>query len=273
MYQGEPSVGQANNDSGSLCLLHMDAIRKDGGTQTRRSLDESVVRHYCALLQAETEFPPLRVWFDGTNFWLVDGFHRLAAAEKAGFKEVTAYIHHGPLEAAVWDSLSANSQHGLPRKRSEMLDVIQRALCHTNAVSLSNVEIARHLGVAEKTVRRWRRRLSSARAEDAIRQVTRNGRAYTIRTANIGSHRKPLRSGHKSFKQLAFEMNEMKTAASPACQGFVEIINSWMFGDLSAEECLSRIQQALSESSTPDAGKPVGRAQRAGASATQYVKR
>jgi hypothetical protein len=32
------------------------------------------------------KFPPVVVFFDGTNHWLGDGFHRTCAAEVAGLK-------------------------------------------------------------------------------------------------------------------------------------------------------------------------------------------
>jgi hypothetical protein len=32
----------------------------------------------------KTAFPPVVVYFDGTDYWLADGFHRLAAWERIG---------------------------------------------------------------------------------------------------------------------------------------------------------------------------------------------
>ena len=124
---------------------------------------------------ADTPFPPLRVWFDGSQYWLSDGFHRLAAAKRAGFKYVTASVENGSLEDAIWDSYGANSRHGLPRRRLDVIATIQRALLHPHATALSNVQIAKRIGIPETTLRRWRKRLSSPDGEDGVRLVTRKG--------------------------------------------------------------------------------------------------
>src|SRR5579871_944496 len=140
---GSAKHQEVNTANPEASLLAIADIRTDGGTQNR-TLDSSVVRQYASLMAAETKFPPLTVWFDGTHFWLSDGFHRLAAAKKCGFKHVTAHIYLGSLEDALWDSYGANSQHGLRRQRGTTSALIERALKHANASSLSNVQLAMH---------------------------------------------------------------------------------------------------------------------------------
>jgi hypothetical protein len=51
-----------------------------------------------------TTFPPIRVWWDGSSYWLSDGFQRLAAAKQAGITEITCKIPEGSLTEAQWDS-------------------------------------------------------------------------------------------------------------------------------------------------------------------------
>ena len=224
-------------------LLNVAQIRTDGGTQHRKT-DPSLIRQYAALMAAETKFPPLSVWFDGTHYWLTDGFHRLAAAEQCGFKYVTACIHNGSLEDAIWDSFCANSQHGLRRKRSDIVRLIERTLKHAKASSLSNVQIAKHLGIPETTVRRWRRRLSSPLGEDTYRQVNRNGTKYTLHfkpssmQLEWGSHKQ------KSIRQLQRELQTMKITGSPEVNHFLSAIDCWMAGG-TADECLTVLEDLL----------------------------
>ena len=176
-----------------LRRLRIAQIRRDGDTQSRVVVDPRAVKEYAVLMQAGVEFPPVRVWFDGSAYWLADGFQRVAAAESIGRKSFPAEIHDGTLREAQWDSYGANSTHGARRTKPDTELAIRRALSHPNATHLSNVAIAKHLGMAEATVRRWRRR-SSSDDEDGVRVANRHGREYTIRTTLIG-HRKKRRGG------------------------------------------------------------------------------
>ena len=48
-------------------------------------------------LRSGEKLPPLVVRFDGTNYWLQDGFHRIEAATRMGFEKVEAEIIAGTL--------------------------------------------------------------------------------------------------------------------------------------------------------------------------------
>jgi hypothetical protein len=228
------------NQEGSL--LSVAEIRTDGGTQNRAT-DSSVVRQYAALMADETVFPPLTVWFDGTYYWLTDGFHRLAAAAECGFKFVNAYIHTGSLEDAIWDSFCANSQHGLRRKRSDIVVLIDRALKHSKASSLSNVQIGKHLGIPEATVRRWRKRLSSSSDDDACRKVNRNGTSYTLHLKKV-TPRHGRSPQQKSKEQLKRELLEMMQGGSFEVNQLLTVIDDWLFAGGTPNDCL-RLLSAL----------------------------
>jgi hypothetical protein len=60
--------------------LALTNLRLDGDTQPRVKLDDEVVREYTAAYAAKTKLPRLDVFYDNTNYWLADGFHREAAA-------------------------------------------------------------------------------------------------------------------------------------------------------------------------------------------------
>src|SRR5262247_904237 len=89
--------------------LHLSSIRQDGKTQQRFQLDVPTVDEYASLMREGAVFPPVRVWWDGGRFWLADGFHRIAAAQKVGLSEILAEIRYGALSDAQWDSYSANA--------------------------------------------------------------------------------------------------------------------------------------------------------------------
>lgn len=230
-----------SSEDTSIEVLPINSIRRDGGTQTRLRVDPEVISDYAALMMGGTDFPPVRVWFDGLAYWLSDGFQRIQAAVQCGFEEVKAEIVAGTLDDAVWDSYGANSHHGVRRTRAEVSIIVGRALQHPRAVKLSNVQIAKHLGIPETTLRRWRARLSSPSGEDTSRLVTRRGKTYEMNTALIG--KKADRRGiAKSKRELREGLVEMKRRASPEAHRILNVLTNWVFGPASAAECLRAIE-------------------------------
>ena len=63
------------------------------------------------------------------EYWLADGFHRLAAVKKEGTGFIPVEIHPGTRRDAVLYSVGANATHGLPRtnadKRRAVLILLQ----------------------------------------------------------------------------------------------------------------------------------------------------
>lgn len=60
-------------------LLALDKIRRDGETQPRVALDEDHVAQLAKTLRDGSSLPPITVHFDGEQYWLADGFHRVEA--------------------------------------------------------------------------------------------------------------------------------------------------------------------------------------------------
>jgi uncharacterized ParB-like nuclease family protein len=63
-------------------------IRTDGGTQPRSFVDYDAVDDYAEAMGTGAKFPPITVFYDGTDYWLADGFHRIAAVQQRGIDEV-----------------------------------------------------------------------------------------------------------------------------------------------------------------------------------------
>jgi hypothetical protein len=139
--------------------LPVGKIRIDGDTQPRMEVYEDVVEDYRRDMARGAQFPPVEVVFDGTDYWLFDGFHRYKAARLAQRKKMTAIIYEGTKEEAAWRSLGANAVHGLRRSREDTAWAIERAIkFHPDR---SNRFIARHVGVDHNTVARQRKELES----------------------------------------------------------------------------------------------------------------
>jgi len=202
-------------------------------------------------MRAGTEFPPVRTWFDGDNYWLSDGFQRVAATELTGVTIIAAEVLSGSLEDAKWDSYAANSQHGLRRTRADIQAIIERALEHLKGSQLSNNQIARHLNVPEATLRRWRRSASSSNGEDTSRIAVRAGRTYSIETGRIGRKASHRSARPKSGDCLRRELRDMKELASPGARTVLAMVDIWVCGRTSLTVCLEGIEQAVRDLSPP----------------------
>lgn len=108
--------------------LFLDEIRIDGGTQMREQINEDVVADYAALIRNEIKFPPVIVYFDGTNNWLADGFHRYFAHQAAGKEEINITLRNGTKREAILYAAKANSTHGLRRTIADKRKAVKRML-------------------------------------------------------------------------------------------------------------------------------------------------
>ena len=242
---GEGPGARSGRSRVSVATLRISGIRRNGGTQSRVELNPDVVREYADLMMAGTVFPPVRVWFDGRHHWLSDGFHRLAAADLAGFTEFSAELHRGDLSAAVWDSFGANSRHGLRRSKRDIEAIVERALRHPITEKLSTSQIARHLGVPETTLRRWRKRLTSPDGEVGVRIALRGGRSYQMQTARIGNHTKSCPKLQKSSAEIRQDLIEMKRVGSPSARRVVQLIENWLLGPVGGPELLQALERTV----------------------------
>lgn len=185
--------------------IYPEYIHRDGDTQPRAKIDQAVCDEYGERMKAGEKFPPIDVFFDGNDYWLADGFHRLQAyAMAVPAKPIECNLFEGSLQDAQWHSYSVNKTHGLRRTNDDKERAVTAALHHPNAAQLSNRQIAEHCGVSEITVRRYRDRkettatmsqssgqtgLTSKISKDrsAGRSRPRTGRdGRTINTAKIG---------------------------------------------------------------------------------------
>lgn len=172
----------SGNDNKMLAIAQ---IRRDGQTQPRQGMNEDVVTDYVAALADNARFPAVDVMFDGVDYWLFDGFHRVESHLRSGRTEIEVRVHHGTLEQAQWRSYAANQSHGLRRSTADKERAIRAALQHKAAQGMSNEQVAKHLGVDPKTVSKYREvmRATLEIPESKIRTGA-DGRTYDV--SNIG---------------------------------------------------------------------------------------
>jgi len=87
---------ELNAVGGPTMKLRIDTIRLD--FQPAENLIEETVQKYVASLKCGEKLSPLRVRFDGHSYFLEDGFHRVAAAQRCGVTTLQADVKPGTLE-------------------------------------------------------------------------------------------------------------------------------------------------------------------------------
>ena len=131
-------------------LLNLSLLRIDGGTQSRVAIHEATVAEYTEVLEAGDALPPVDVYFDGTDHWLADGFHRYFANQRIGAVSIDAEVHAGTRTDALMHAFGANKAHGLRRTNEDKRKAVEGMLAL--APQWSDRAIAKHVGVGHTMV-------------------------------------------------------------------------------------------------------------------------
>ncbi len=174
-------------------MIETSKIRMDGGTQSRAAINEQTVADYAEAMQDErTVFPPIVVYYDGTDHWLADGFHRVHAWMRIGRTEVPAEIRQGDRRAAILHSCAANAAHGLRRTNEDKRRAVMTLLEDAEWGQWSDREIARRCGVSPTFVGNVRSGPSVHGGQiDVFRTARRGDTTFTVDTSKIGKSAPP----------------------------------------------------------------------------------
>jgi hypothetical protein len=148
-------------------------LRLDGETQARASLDAETVDDYADKIRAGVALPPPVAFFDGSRYWLADGFHRAEATRKTGASSMDVEVRKGTREDAIWFACGANQGHGLRRTNADKRRAVEMAL--RLKPESSDRAIAEHVGVAPNTVKAVREE-SGAQVAQVNQPAARTGR-------------------------------------------------------------------------------------------------
>ncbi len=134
-------------------VLSIDLIRMDGGTQARLACNQDVVDDYAEAITANDNdwpFEPIVVFFDGSDYFLADGFHRTLAAIRLKRSSITCLVHRGTSKDAKIFGMTANDTHGLRMSREDKRACVIWLLEYGG--KMTQAEIAVKAGVSRRTV-------------------------------------------------------------------------------------------------------------------------
>jgi len=141
----------------------IQSLTFDPELQIRVRIDDERIVQYAECMTTEEEmqaFPPVEIFYDGLKYWLADGHHRRAAAEKAGHSKIWAIIKSGTHDDALWAAIIANGKQGFGLTREDKKRAIEIAV--KKWPKKSNRVLALAVGCDERTIRRIRENSSGA---------------------------------------------------------------------------------------------------------------
>lgn len=181
--------------------LSIDVLRVDQGIQMRAGgLDADRVDQYAEDMRRGDDFDPITVFNAQGVFWLADGFHRVAAARKAGLLELPAIIRQGDRRSAILFAVGANAGHGLDRTNEDKRLAVDTLLKDPEWRQWVNAEIARRCRVSDPFVADRRKELEKEERKDAEQKgapapepspvrlrVDKHGNTSPLNTTNLGT--------------------------------------------------------------------------------------
>jgi hypothetical protein len=132
--------------------LMVASIRTDSGVQSREGINSDHVADMVETLAGGGKLPPVDVYKDPDGvLWLADGFHRLAAHEKAAKASIRCEVHLGTKADAAWHSCGANLAHGLRRTNADKRLAVEKAVRLRPTASIEL--LCQHCGVSHTFAR------------------------------------------------------------------------------------------------------------------------
>ena len=151
--------------------VSLSSIRSASDSQMRVSgTDPGVVAEYAESMETGAVFPAIILYFNGTDYWPADGFHRIEAARRIDKDTILAEVREGGQRDAILFAAGANASHGLRRSQADKRRSVETLLRDPEWSRWSDREIGKACTLDHKTVGKVRRELTGEIPTD--RKVT-----------------------------------------------------------------------------------------------------
>lgn len=195
--------------------LDVKTIRIDGGTQSRTSINTEAVSEYATALMDGAIMPPVVAFFDGSDYWLGDGFHRLHAYRKAGRDSIQVDVRMGTCRDARLYAAGANGAHGLRRTNDDKRRAVQMVLDDAQcAESWTDREIAKHCGVSHPFVAAIRNPEVATR-QQVRREESAAKKMQKVESDSTNAHKAVVQHPDKTVAPAGGAANKPDHLASP----------------------------------------------------------
>lgn len=135
-----------------VTVVAIARLRRDGGTQPRDHVSMDVAKEYAEALADGAVLPAVTAFYDGTDYWLADGFHRVIAHELVDLTDIEVDVRQGTRREAILFSVGANASHGYRRSNMDKRRAVLTLLNDPEWQIWSDREIARQCSVGPTLV-------------------------------------------------------------------------------------------------------------------------
>jgi hypothetical protein len=153
-------------------------------------------------MESGDEFPPITVFWDGMNYLLSSGWHRLEAHKILGRASIKAEVRNGNLDDAWWFSIGGNKNNGARLTVADRRRNIEVALKHPLFSKKPVSEIARQCDTSATLVKKVRDEMG-IEAPDTIKMTTKTGKVVERKAK---TENKKIKEQPKAEEPDEFEM-------------------------------------------------------------------
>lgn len=171
----------------NLQRISLEQIDIYAGTQTRVATNDEAVSGYAEDMKQGAKFPPIQLFYDGSKYYLADGFHRFLAAKRIEEKDIEADVREGSRTDALIAALGANATNGLYRTNADKRHAVEIAL--EEWTGHSNAYLADICKVSIELVRRVRKSMG---LDNPDKVIGKDGKSYPT-----GIERTPRHGGEE----------------------------------------------------------------------------
>lgn len=141
--------------------LKLSDIITDADLQAREKLSDEAIADYYNVLREGGKLPPVTVFFDGTRYFLADGWHRYFAHRSAALELIEVEVIKGTRRDAQKYAMGANNTHGLQRTVADKRKAVTMAFDDIEWAELSSREIAKICNVSHTFVDKIRKEIGA----------------------------------------------------------------------------------------------------------------
>lgn len=184
--------------------MKLSQIKLDPKLMMRVELNQDIIDEYAQSMLDGDKFPPVIIFNDGDNNYLVEGFKRYNACKKNGFELIDADVRMGTYDDAFDYALTvANRIHGERYTQKDKRYQLNMALDMPRYASKSDRELSRILKVSHTFVSNSRK--VTGQQPDVI-ETTRKGKPVTVQSTKKEANNAPDPEKQDEVEEIATEM-------------------------------------------------------------------
>ncbi len=188
-------------------VMNIGALVMDERLQSRTEINEGTVSEYAEAILDGADFPPVLVYFDGINYYLTDGYHRLLAHKRAEKVSILCNVVQGTLRDAIFHSTGVNTDHGMRRTYADKRKAVMTLLDDFEWEGMGNSQIAKHCHVSPTFVSDLRKGVGKDTG-DTVKYKTSTGKVMEKKKAPGRPAKEPELKGPEIVPPVQDDQNQ-----------------------------------------------------------------